>query len=258
MIPYYDDALTQLYLGDMRDIIPALELKADLLICDPPYGKEVSFDWDTWPEGWPEIAATAGRSMWCFGSSRMFMARSGEFTGAGWKFSQDIIWEKQNGSGFAADRFKRVHEIIGHFYHGAWSTIHHEVPRVPQTSTGDKSIATRKGPAHTGKIGDSGYIDDGTRLARSVLRVPNMHQRGAIHRTEKPVQLILPLIKYGCPSGGLILDPFCGSGSTLVAARSLGLRSVGIELHEPFAEDAALRLSGMPTGEIRARREGTK
>ncbi len=254
MTPYWEDSLTRLYLGDMRDIIPALGLRPNLIIADPPYGGETSLLWDIWPDGWLETAAAASRSMWCFGSSRMFLERSSEFTHAGWKFSQDVIWEKQNGSGFAADRFKRVHELIYHWYRGAWGTICHEVPRVPQTSTGDKSVVLRPGPPHTGKIGSAGYTDDGTRLARSVLRVPNMH-RHAIHRTEKPAGILSPLIHYGCPDGGLVLDPFAGSCSTLEAARELGFRAIGIERHEPFAEDAALRLSGMPVKEIRTRRK---
>jgi site-specific DNA-methyltransferase (adenine-specific) len=51
------------------------------------------------------------------------------------------------------------------------------------------------------------------------------------------------MIAYACPPGGLVLDMFAGSGSTLDAARSSGRRAVGIEADERYAEAAARRLS---------------
>jgi site-specific DNA-methyltransferase (adenine-specific) len=240
--PYYQDDQVTLYLGDSRELLPELGLQADLVCTDPPYG-ETSLAWDRWPDGWPTLAATAARSMWCFGSMRMFLEHSGDFTAAGWKLSQDVIWEKHNGSGFATDRFKRVHEIATHWYRGDWRDIHRQVPRAA-AQHGNKGtvIARAVRTPHTGDVGRSTYIDDGQRLMRSVLAVRSMHGR-ALHPTEKPIGLLDPLIRYACPTGGLVLDPFAGSGSTLDAARQAGRRAIGIEGHEPYAERAALRLS---------------
>jgi site-specific DNA-methyltransferase (adenine-specific) len=69
-----------------------------------------------------------------------------------------------------------------------------------------------------------------------------MHGR-ALHPTEKPIGILDPLIRYACPTGGLVLDPFAGSGSTLDAARQAGRRAIGIEGDEKYAEAAAKRLS---------------
>ncbi|MGW9058870.1 DNA-methyltransferase [Streptomyces sp. NPDC055733] len=237
MKPYYEDDTVQLYLGDMRDILPALNLQADLIVADPPYA-ETSLAWDRWPDGWPTLAATAASSMWCFGSMRMFLDRRAEFTD--WKLSQDVIWEKNAGTGFAADRFKRVHEHALHWYRGNWRTTHHDVPR-QQSLDRNKGTVTRAAIGHTGTVGRKAWTDDGTRLMPSVIYGQNMKGR-AIHPTEKPIGILDPLIRYACPPGGLVLDPFAGSGSTLDAARQTGRRAIGIERHEPYAEAAARRL----------------
>ncbi|WP_458089332.1 DNA-methyltransferase [Streptomyces malaysiensis] len=243
MKPYYSDGQVTLYLGDMRELLPALSLEADLIVADPPYG-ETSLTWDRWPDGWPTLAATAASSMWCFGSMRMFLARSHEF--ADWKLSQDIVWEKHNGSGATTDRFRRVHEHALHWYRGPWSASHHDTPRVPaspeQIARNGSAVRT-SAPVHHGAYGPARkWTETGTRLARSVLTVRSMKGQ-AIHPTEKPVPLLDHLVTYGCPPGGLVLDPFAGSGSTLDAARLSGRRAIGIEADEKYAEAAANRLS---------------
>jgi site-specific DNA-methyltransferase (adenine-specific) len=239
--PYYEDDTVQLYLGDMREVLPALGLQADLIVADPPYA-ETSLAWDRWPDGWPTLAATVSSSMWCFGSMRMFLDRASEF--ADWKLSQDVVWEKHNGTGFAADRFKRVHETATHWYRGDWSAVNHDTPRVAYTGP-DKHARARydNRAAHAGSIKAVTYVDDGTRLARSVQKFPSV--RGGLHPTEKPVALLDMIIRYACPPGGLILDPFAGSGSTLDVARQTGRRAIGIEAHEPYAEAAARRLDSL-------------
>lgn len=239
--PYWSspDGEVQLFHGDMREVVPALGLQADLVLADPPYS-ETSLAWDRWPDGWPTIAAAVASSLWCFGSMRMFLERVSEF--ADWKLSQDVVWEKPTGTGLAADRFRRVHEHATHWYRGDWATCHHNAVREQWhgQNNGRRSKGASKG-AHLGEAGNRAYTDDGTRLVRSVLRVANLRQR-SIHPTEKPLGILAPLIEYACPSGGLVLDPFAGSGSTLDAARQSGRRAIGIEADERYCEAAARRL----------------
>jgi len=63
------------------------------------------------------------------------------------------------------------------------------------------------------------------------------------HPTEKPVDLMLQVIKW---TKGVILDPFCGSGTTCVAAKKLGRRYIGIELDPKYAEIARQRVKSTP------------
>ncbi|MEX0828264.1 MAG: DNA methyltransferase [Haliea sp.] len=63
-----------------------------------------------------------------------------------------------------------------------------------------------------------------------------------LHPTQKPVGVLKPLIKTFCPPGGIVLDPFCGSGSTLVAARAVGREYIGIELDRSHHRNACMRL----------------
>lgn len=254
---YFDDGTVTLYLGDCREIVPALGLTADLLVCDPPYG-ETSLAWDRWPDGWVQTATLAAKSMWCFGSMRMFGEHWAEFTAAKWRMSQDVVWEKNAGTGLFADRFRRVHENALHWYRDApWSAIYTD-PQRSQGRGGWSDRVRNAGEVVTGNVARGQHIghlmkkqpwvETETRLLTSILRAKNL--RGiAIHPTEKPIPLLRPLIEYACPPGGLIFDPFAGSGSSLDAARQTGRRAIGIEISEQYAEKAARRLSQAMIGE---------
>lgn len=238
--PYYRDEHVALWHGDFREVLPTIDVAADAIVTDPPYG-ETTLDWDIWPAGWPSIAAQYARSMWCFGSMRMFLDQRDEFSV--WRLSQDVVWEKHNGSGLHNDRFKRVHEFATHWYQGPWGEIRHETPTTADATA--RAVRRKAKPVHhQGARGASYFVsqDGGPRLMRSVIFARSMHGQ-AINETEKPVELVVPLIEYAVPPGGLVLDLFAGSGSTGVAARSTGRRAVLIEKREAQCEKTAERLS---------------
>lgn len=237
MKPYYEEPGITIYHGDCREILPTLP-KVDLVLTDPPYG-DTDLEWDTRVSHWPQIVPAD--ALWCFGSFRFFMENKGEF--AGWKIAQELIWEKQNGSGFSVDRFNRVHELIAHWYRGKWSDVGHATPRevtgIQRKS--DKPVSRGVRTPHRGKIDKGQWVDDGTRLIRSVIKCRNEHFT-AEHPTQKPVELIRLILEYSTSAGQSILDPFMGSGATLVAAKRLGRRAIGIEIEERYAEIAVNRL----------------
>lgn len=235
MTPYYEHAGIVIYHGDCRELAPDLP-SIDVVIADPPYG-DTSLDWDTPVSAW--VVGLTSNNLWVFGSMRFFLNRA-EFNG--WKYAQDLVWEKHNGSGFHADRFKRTHELIVQFYRGKWSELYKQP--VKTLDAVRRRIHARMRPAHMGDIKRGKYAseDGGPRLMRSIIRVRSTHGY-AVHPTQKPTGIVMPLIEYSCPTGGMVLDPFMGSGTTLVAAKQLGRRAIGIEIQERYCEAAARRLS---------------
>jgi site-specific DNA-methyltransferase (adenine-specific) len=218
----------------------------DLLIADPPYG-DTSLDWDQRCSGWIEAAGELLKptgSLWVFGSMRFFQEVG---FGRKWQFAQDIVWEKHNGSGFHADRFKRVHEHACQYYLASapWASVYNDVQTTPDAVA--RSVRRKKGrPAHMGNIEQSAYEseDGGPLIMRSVIYMRSMHGR-AIHPTEKPSDLLEILIRTSCPPDGIVGDMFAGSGAAGEAAVRAGRRYVGCEIDPSMARAATNRLDGL-------------
>lgn len=245
--PYWSDDTITVYLGDCRDIMPSID-GAALVLADPPYG-DTALRWDRWPDGWIDAIPADVAQLWCFGSMRMFLDRGNEFRRRGehrnarraWTYGQEVVWEKQNGSSFLSDRFKRVHEFAMHFYLGAWADLTINPQTTPDAVA--RQVRRKSRPPHMGNVGASEFtsIDGGPRLARSVLQVRNAHG-SAIHPTEKPLGILEPLIRYSTNEGDLVIDPTAGSCSTARACRATGRRAVCIEANEEYLERAVLTL----------------
>ena len=67
-------------------------------------------------------------------------------------------------------------------------------------------------------------------------------RRQSKHPTVKPLDLMRYLVRLVCPAGGVVLDPFMGSGSTIEAARAEHCKAVGMDLSEEYCGDAVERL----------------
>lgn len=221
----------------------------NMLLADPPYG-DTSLKWDRRVAGWIDAAyrlLQPNGSMWVFGSLRFFLDTGPAFTAAGWKLAQDIVWEKQNGSGLHGDRFKRVHEHAVHFYRAVdkWANVFNEVQKTNDATK--RTCRRKKMPVHHQGARNPTYyesVDGGPRIMRSVIQMRNCHGR-AIHPTEKPDALLEILIRTSCPVDGLVGDLFAGSGACGEAAARSGRRYVGTEIDPAMAVKARDRLASL-------------
>lgn len=234
--------------SDCRELMPS-HGPFDMILADPPYG-ETSLAWDRRVEGWIALARAALKptgSIWAFGSLRSFVATAQRFADVGLRLAQEIVWEKQNGTGFHANRFKRVHELAVQCYPGeaAWRDIYNDVQTTPDAAA--RTVHRKQSPPHTGHIDAGHYVshEGGPRLMRSVIYVRNCHGR-AIHPTEKPSALLEILFRTSCPEGGLVGDLFAESGAAGEACRLSGRRYLGCEIDPDMAAKARARLSELP------------
>ena len=164
----------------------------------------------------------------------------------GWYLRSDIIWHKPNPMPESVtDRPTKSHEYLflltknERYYYDAKAIAEplqrpEECNRKTPARFGgaDKWVeAQKQSRLHSGNE----YLgtEDGTRNKRTVWTVATLPYAEA-HFATFPPKLIEPCVLAGCPSGGLVLDPFAGSGTTIQVAQQLGRRGVGIELNPAY------------------------
>ena len=154
----------------------------------------------------------------------------------GWYLRQDIIWHKPNPMPESVkDRCTKSHEYIFLLSKNKRYYYDNEAIKEPARDWGTRDRS--KGKYHnegTGLQPHSGLEKSyPTKNKRSVWSVTNKPYRGS-HFAVFPPDLIEPCIKAGSKVGDCVLDPFMGSGTTAMVAKSLGRDYIGCELHEDY------------------------
>ena len=173
----------------------------------------------------------------------------------GWYLRQDIIWHKPNPMPESVtDRCTKAHEYIfllaksAQYYYDNEAIKEDAKPesekRYKSTfHTGKKEISGQGRPGNASNT--PGYKKwTGKRNKRSVWTVTTKPFKEA-HFATFPPDLIKPCILAGCPVGGTVLDPFAGSGTTLLVATQHHRKSIGIELNPEYIEIAKRRLNSV-------------
>ena len=162
----------------------------------------------------------------------------------GWYLRQDIIWHKPNPMPESMkDRCTKAHEYIFLLSKNKDYYFDYEAIKEPTVKSGGSPRqfgATEQEGTGRGDIGNT-FVDNGTRLKRSVWTVNTKPYKGA-HFATFPTELIEPAILAGCPKGGMVLDPFGGSGTTGLVANNLGRNATLIELNPQYINIAEDRI----------------
>jgi DNA modification methylase len=155
---------------------------------------------------------------------------------AGWWVRNDNIWRKPNPMpGSQKDRCTRNHEYVFQLAKSEKYWFDSDAVKEPATSGFNGSSftkeKTRKACEHLAPVGKGDRTDDGMRTKRTVWDISTVPYPEA-HYAVFPPELPRICISAGCPPGGVVLDPFAGSGTTLEVAKELGRRAIGIEIVE--------------------------
>ena len=175
----------------------------------------------------------------------------------GWYLRQDIIWAKPNVMPESVrDRCTKSHEYVflltkspKYFYdHIAIKEPVSEVSLKRAKSgwkTDRPSAKTSEGGIDVEVMGER-FVNPAGRNKRDVWFIPTASFKGA-HFAVMPERLVEPCILAGCPEGGVVLDPFFGSGTVGVVAIKHNRKYIGIELNPEYVEIAKKRLGGTDT-----------
>jgi len=148
----------------------------------------------------------------------------------GWYLRQDLIWAKSNPMPESVkDRCTKAHEYIFLLSKSPNYYYDYEAIKEPVSNMGKPRAFSKPGNKDRNDVGRI-YNPSETHNKRSVWTVSVKPYRGT-HFATYPPKLIEPCILAGCPMGGIVFDPFVGSGTTVAVANSLGRMGIGIDLN---------------------------
>ena len=246
---YYKDEYIRLFQGDCLEVMDKLiekNIKMDMVLADLPYGTTQN-KWDSiipldklW-ERYEKIIKDNG----CIAlfSQTPFDKVLGASNLKLLKY--EWVWQKNKATGFLNSKKMplKSHENILIFYknlpiYNPQGLIKKSVPTINKGDRGKKEEGA--GGSNYG-VATKDSIQEYKNYPKDILTFGVVMK--PVHPTEKPVDLCEYMINTYTNEGNLILDNTCGSGTTLLAARNLKRKCIGIELEEKYCEIAKNRLT---------------
>ena len=221
MEPYFETALGKLYCGDALEVMEEIPPESvDLVVTDPPYGV-TEMQWDTFRENeyWEftrrwltlvyRLLKDGGQLYVFFAQKRMFEFKQ-VLIGAGFNFKRMLIWHHPN----MVRKFTKKSYVWT--YDPVFYAIKGERPKVFHSSFVNK------------------YNVDVFTFALPQSNFTGHKKR--VHPTQKPLDLVKIFIYNSSDEGDLVLDPFAGSGTTLLASEMMYRRWIGIEINPEYCD----------------------
>lgn len=217
MRPYYEHDGISIYHADCRGLLADLPTPG-LLVLDPPFQL-----WEEVP--YVEAGTTIAFTNW------QHRRTTEDLLGTP---RTEAIWHFLDGRWVSHQLPITTHETI--LVYGELNDVYlgEEQDQKPQRIAPHRHLERIKTPRTT-------YIPRERRALNSVLHFPQNSGTEELGRWSKPLGLMRNLIEWTA-TGGLILDPYMGGGTTLRVAKDLGMEAIGIEIEESYCEIAARRL----------------
>lgn len=221
--PYYQDDLVTLYHGDALEVLPTLAAGSiTAVITDPPYiiGAVSAGSLSSKSGGWADMMNSSHWfAAWYREADRILKHRGSFWTFANWRtipvvmraavdaglpLTSLLVWDKQWIGPGGSQGLRPSYEVVALLAKPGFAVPNRGVPDVWQVPVGS-------------------YKPNG-------------------HPAEKPVPLVTRILTTAAvPAGEVVVDPFAGSGTTVVAARALGIRCIAVEAEEKWCDLIARR-----------------
>jgi len=226
---YFSTSLGKLYCGDALEVMKNLpDESVDLVVTDPPYGSR-AIEWDKknmeFQRKWLEEVHRVmkeGASIYVFFAPLKLREILEIFEGL-YTLKNILVWWHRNlygaGMSYGKDRWKSTWDVILYGVKGERAK-------------------------HGKKIQEYAYIKYGNSF--DVMEYPQ--PRPLLHKAQKPLRLMEKIIDCSSNRHDVVLDPFAGSGTMLVAAERLERRWIGIEIEEEFCEIIKKRFEDIRRG----------
>lgn len=256
--------LNEIYTGDAAQLLKELDRESiDLVVTSPPYDNLRTyngyvFDFEAIARGLWRVIKRGGVVVWVVGDETIDGSEtttSAEqkifFRGLGFNIHDTMIYEKTNFSNPERTRYHQVFEYAFVFSKGA-PKIFNPIKDKKNSTAGETCFGLNRFTER-----------DGTKTTRTRKFVAEFGMRGNVwrgktrgqeeicvaldHPAMMPMWLARDHILSWSNPGDVVLDPMCGSGTTLIQAKRLGREYIGFEISEVYAEKARRQLSNTQT-----------
>lgn len=213
------------------------------------------YEWcRTWADDWYRVLKP-GASCFIFAGRRMAHRCICAMEDAGFIFKDMIAWEKDSAA-YRAQRvscvFDKRNDVENSERWAGWKIgnlrplfepILWFMKPYPQGSTlTDNIIQHGVGAYNEEALKELAVWNEGLEVCSNMLKVQTQKSDRGLHPTQKAVKLMEILISLVTVEGQIVLDPFCGCGTTLVAAKNLNREYIGFEINEEYYNNIQLRL----------------
>ena len=266
--PAYNHGGIQIFTGDCAAILPTLP-KAAAIVTSPPYGDlrdygGHGFDFAAAASAIAGSIVDGGVVAW----NERDTIRDGGRTGVdmrhamafiddyGLLLHDTIIYQRSMPRPYTLDRYLHNWEFVFIFKRGAKLAAFNPLKDRANLTAGDKRrVADGVGRNKDGSL--TSKRRDKPKIVRDYGKRTNIweyttgkghadqttHKAAYKHPAQMPERLAYDLVSSYSNPGDIVLDPMCGGGTTLAVAKRLGRRAIGIEIHEPYVDICAERLS---------------